>query len=185
MSTITVEQYSEKAIVVRGNTIVYKDKLLAIGGKWNKMLKGGEGWIFPLTKKPIVEKMLSEPPTVYENENKNEKSQNFTKECSPKNYKTSQRNMTSDNSEVILTKKDYLHLISRIEYLEQQFARFIPNETNNLVTDVGSKTNKKNTPPLLSHINEADLCDNFDIDDNEDDENRETVQPLLRKNKHS
>ena len=68
MSSITVEQYSEKAIVVRGNTIPYKDKLLSIGGKWNKMLKGGEGWIFPLTKKPIVEKTLSEPASVHEND---------------------------------------------------------------------------------------------------------------------
>jgi len=172
MSTITVEQYSEKAIVVRGNTVIYKDKLLSIGGKWNKMLKGGEGWIFPLTKKPIVEKALSEPPTVYENdsESKNEKSQNYS---STKNYKTSPKtNMISDNSEVTLTKKDYLHLISRIEYLEQQVAKLISNGTDN------SKPNKKNIPPLLSHINEDDICDNFDEDN--DEENRETVQPLLR-----
>ena len=207
MSTITVEQYSEKAIVVRGNTVVYKDKLLSIGGKWNKMLKGGEGWIFPLTKKLIVEKVLSEPPTVYENdvegpssrnlvENKNEKTQNNTKDYSfTKNYKTSQKNMISDNSEVVLTKKDYLHLISRIEYLEQIVAK-LNNGSEHTVTNpsnIDLKSNetnnskiKKNTPPLLSHINEDDLCENFDIneDDNES-ENRETVQPLLRKNKRS
>ena len=87
--------------------------------------------------------------------------------------------MTLDNSEVTLTKKDYLHLISRIEYLEQQVAKF--NEHTFIHNDTNNSKLKKNNPPLLSHINYDDLCDNFDIDENEED--RETVQPLLRKNK--
>ena len=52
------------------------------------MLKGGEGWIFPLTKKPIVEKTLSEPPSVVQNDlEDNSKSNENTSENSYKKYK--------------------------------------------------------------------------------------------------
>ena len=170
MSSITVEQYSEKAIVVRGNTVPYKDKLLSIGGKWNKMLKGGEGWIFPLTKKPIVEKMLSEPPSVHNNDSSENSNENDKYFKTPKTYKTT-RVSSESSSEVILTKKEYLHLISRIERLEQLVSRF-DNET-----PIKSK-NKKNIPPPLSSINDSDL---YEPENYDDEEEREPVQRLLRK----
>lgn len=166
MSSITVEQYSEKAIVVRGNTIPYKDKLLSIGGKWNKMLKGGEGWIFPLTKKPIVEKLLSEPASVHDNETTEKNNESITK---TRTYKKN-LNENMSTSEVVLTKKEYLHLISRIEKLEQ----LIMN-----IDEKSIKTIKKNIPPPLSSINDSDLnVDNYE-DDEEDRE--QPVQRLLRK----
>jgi hypothetical protein len=168
MSSITIEQYSEKAIVVRGNTIPYKDKLLSIGGKWNKMLKGGEGWIFPLTKKPIVEKTLSEPPSVVPNNlEDNSISNDNTSENSYKKYKKVDKISSYTSSEVVLTKKEYLHLISRIEKLEQ------------IILDNNYHQEKKknnSTLPLLSSINE----DNLPEPEDEDDE-RESFQPLLRK----
>lgn len=45
-----IDSYSEKAIVVRGDTTNYKNELMEFGGKWNSKLKDGEGWIFPKTK---------------------------------------------------------------------------------------------------------------------------------------
>lgn len=166
MSSITVEQYSEKAIVVRGNTIPYKDKLLSIGGKWNKMLKGGEGWIFPLTKKPIVEKLLSEPASVHDNEPTETSNETISK---TRTYKKN-LNENMSISEVVLTKKEYLHLISRIEKLEQ----LVMN-----IDEKSVKTIKKNIPPPLSSINDSDLnVDNYE-DDEEDRE--QPVQRLLRK----
>ena len=45
--TITLEEYSEKSIVLRGiQTANYKNKLVSMNGKWNPHLKGGAGWIF-------------------------------------------------------------------------------------------------------------------------------------------
>ena len=190
MSSITVEQYSEKAIVVRGNTIPYKDKILSIGGKWNKMLKGGEGWVFPLTKKPIVEKLLSEPPSVHENDS-NESSYKDTRDSSKTyNYKSSKSFSSESSSDVVLTKKEYLHLISRIERLEQLVAKFTGDENNNEPREskepkeYKKKTKKSNIPPPLSSISDADLCEPIDYEDVYNEQNeREPVQRLLRTKK--
>jgi hypothetical protein len=46
MTDLTVEDYSEKAIVVRGDTQTYKQQLKDLGGKWNTRLRDGPGWIF-------------------------------------------------------------------------------------------------------------------------------------------
>tara|TARA_Y100000389_G_scaffold190257_1_gene214917 strand:- start:101 stop:232 length:132 start_codon:yes stop_codon:yes gene_type:complete len=35
MSTIRIEKYTEKSIVVRGETTEYKETLKSLGGKWN------------------------------------------------------------------------------------------------------------------------------------------------------
>ena len=179
MSTITVEQYSEKAIVVRGNTVPYKEKLLSIGGKWNKMLKGGEGWIFPLTKKPIVEKLLSEPPSVHNDDNNNDN------EHSSKSYNYKKRNISSDpySSEVVLTKKEYLHLISRIERLEQLVSKFdnsSQNDNDNNNNPPKIKKSKNKIPPPLSSISDSDICD-LDYNEENEENEREPVQRLLRK----
>ncbi len=177
MSTITVEQYSEKAIVVRGNTVPYKDKLLSIGGKWNKMLKGGEGWIFPLTKKHVVEKMLSDPPSVHDNNDNSNDMGNDNDNTKKKDYttRTVRTNYNMSSSEVVLTKKEYLHLISRIERLEQ-----LVGGNNNTNNDVSSK--KKNIPPPLSAINDSDICDPEYMDEQEE---REPVQRLMKKKKNT
>ena len=47
MTTIIVEMYSEKAIVVRNTLEHHGSALTALGGTFNERLKGGRGWIFP------------------------------------------------------------------------------------------------------------------------------------------
>lgn len=42
--------YSEKAVALVGDTREVKDKLKAIGGKFNPALRCGAGWIFPKKK---------------------------------------------------------------------------------------------------------------------------------------
>lgn len=46
MTDLTVEDYSEKAIVVRGDTKSHASSLKNLGGKWNSRLRDGPGWIF-------------------------------------------------------------------------------------------------------------------------------------------
>lgn len=46
MTDLSIEDYSEKAIVVRGDTRPHKDALKSLGGKWNSRLRDGPGWIF-------------------------------------------------------------------------------------------------------------------------------------------
>ena len=43
---LKIEEYSDKAFVVRGNSKPYKEQFTSRYGKWNSNLKGGSGWIF-------------------------------------------------------------------------------------------------------------------------------------------
>jgi len=53
---ISISEYSDKAIVVRGTfTIDTTNILISFGGKWNERLRDGPGWIFPKTKKDQLE----------------------------------------------------------------------------------------------------------------------------------
>lgn len=53
---LTFNEYSDKSIVVYGDTRKYKEDLKKLGGKYNANLKQGPGWIFPKT----LEKELNE-----------------------------------------------------------------------------------------------------------------------------
>ena len=56
--TIQMVQYSEKAIVITGDTFPIKDTLKILGGKFNKFLSCGAGWIFPASKAEEIKKAL-------------------------------------------------------------------------------------------------------------------------------
>jgi hypothetical protein len=65
VTPITVEQYSEKSFVVRGDTFTHKTKLSELGGKWNKSLtdkttqaKFG-AWVFSNSKRVQVDELIS------------------------------------------------------------------------------------------------------------------------------
>ena len=59
--SLSIFDYSERAIAVFGETKNYKNKLTEIGGKYNASLNDdGEkkaGWIFPKSKKNIVQQL--------------------------------------------------------------------------------------------------------------------------------
>jgi hypothetical protein len=59
MTDLTVEDYTEKSIVVRGNTQEYKTQLASLGGKWNANLRGGGGWIFSKKSEDKVLEFIS------------------------------------------------------------------------------------------------------------------------------
>ncbi len=52
---IILEQYSEKCFILKGNTIQYKQDIKQLGGMWNPSLKA---WIFPISKREVIEKWL-------------------------------------------------------------------------------------------------------------------------------
>lgn len=56
---IQIIDYSEKAIAVIGDTKSIKDKLKALGGKFNFRLSVGPGWIFPKTKLNLLQTSLT------------------------------------------------------------------------------------------------------------------------------
>jgi hypothetical protein len=97
MSDIVIEQYSEKAIVVRGNTEPFKKEFLTIGGKWNSGLKGGAGWIYANGRKSQVEELIEKI-----------KSGGVKGEA-----------VSTPEEKRFVSLKDYLQLLSRVERLEQ------------------------------------------------------------------
>ena len=56
---LNIKDYTEKCFVLYGDTQAHKDKIKELGGKWNANLKDGlKGWIFPMTKKKIVQDFI-------------------------------------------------------------------------------------------------------------------------------
>jgi len=57
---ISLEEYTDRSIVVRGETRKYKEDLKKLGGKYNSRLKGEPGWIFPKSKQNDIVKFMNE-----------------------------------------------------------------------------------------------------------------------------
>jgi hypothetical protein len=57
---VTMEKYSEKSFVVKGETTDIKETMKSLGGKWNSRLKCGPAWIFSIKKLPAVVSSLSD-----------------------------------------------------------------------------------------------------------------------------
>jgi hypothetical protein len=58
-SGLTIQDYSEKAIVLRGETKPIKDQLKELGGSFNFKLKGGAGWIFSKKRESEIRKIFN------------------------------------------------------------------------------------------------------------------------------
>lgn len=105
---ITVEEYSEKALAIRGeDTKTIKEQLKGIGAKWNANLKNGAGWILPKTKRSQLDSILQTSPS------------------SSSQPKTSKEPTTklpyvknSFEKEKYITYEQFLNLVSRVEKLE-------------------------------------------------------------------
>lgn len=56
---ISIESYTDKSVVVRGQgTKLFRDKLKELGGRWNPKLTGGPGWIFSSKKREDLQALL-------------------------------------------------------------------------------------------------------------------------------
>lgn len=58
---IQIVSYSDKSIAVIGETYAIKEALKELGGKFNKFLSCGPGWIFPLSKLDELKAALTQP----------------------------------------------------------------------------------------------------------------------------
>lgn len=57
---ISLEEYTDRSVVVRGETRQYKEDLKKLGGKYNSRLRGEPGWIFPKSKQDDIIKFMKE-----------------------------------------------------------------------------------------------------------------------------
>jgi hypothetical protein len=126
MSLVLDTNYTERAIAVFGETKPYSKKLLDMGGKFNMNLNyrldktlikttrsdGKEpGWIFPKTKLSTVEAFVKNPPKI--TEEKTEYSQES---------KTKESKVTEDNDKIMLSREQFMNLVSTVNRLEQEVA---------------------------------------------------------------
>jgi hypothetical protein len=103
--SVTVDLYSDKAIVVRNALEHHGPILQGMNGMFNDRLKGGRGWIFP-------KYMLSQVRSVVEKLNSGQYGNEFEQKKVEKN---------SDGVEMV-SKQEYLSLLSRVERLEALFS---------------------------------------------------------------
>lgn len=165
--SITIENYTDYSIVVRGDTKKFKKHLLDLEGKFNPNLKvGGAGWIFKKKDKELVEKLQSDIKsgkiTASEENEEGEVSERPSRKAAVSSSSSSTPN------EFVLKKEDYLALLSRIERLENICSRspFVQEDSSS----------KKSSP------NEIEFEDEVDTVEEEDDR---AAVGLLRKKKVS
>jgi hypothetical protein len=111
--SISIVNYSEKAIAVFGNTKDIKDHLSALGGKFNPSLKQNDervpGWVFPNSKKEEVRKIITSF------------SQGTLGEP-PKKVEKASSSSSGQSETFTISKEMFLSLVSRIEALEAELA---------------------------------------------------------------
>lgn len=144
--SITVDFYSEKAIVVR-NTLEHHGPIMEqLGGTFNEKLRGGRGWIFSKFKmtqvRNIVDKLNSGQ---YGNE-----------------YEQKSSSATTVTSNVdMVSKSEFLSVLSRLERLEALVSNLCQCNDNII---------KQNTTPIVTRmIKEDDMVEDFlDVDDQDE-----------------
>lgn len=147
--SISIVNYSEKAIAVFGNTKEIKDHLLSIGGKFNPSLKQNDervaGWIFPSSKREDVKKII----TSYSQGN-----------LEPVKTEVVKKQKEQSEHSFEISKEMYLALVSRIESLEAEIK--ICKKVIDKLTDSSSVETpqpKKKIQPSLKFTDNDDLYD--------------------------
>ena len=174
--SINVQTYSEKSFIVRGDTKPIKDEFLKLGGRWNPGLSGGPAWVFASTSldqvKAIVNKHKSSNPSTLPNS-----SNSYNEPLETSRKRTYNTTNSSNNSEVVLSRKEYLQLLSRIERIEQELKlKSLNEDVSKLISNI---------QPNMS-IQDDDDDESIDEgEDSNDDSNNSSssrkIQPLLRK----
>ncbi len=146
--SITIVNYSEKAIAVFGNTKEIKDHLLSIGGKFNPSLKQNDervaGWIFPSSKREDVKKII----TSYSQGN-----------LEPVKLESVKKPKEQTENSFDVSKEMYLALVSRIESLEAEIkiCKKVIDKLTDSPTDLPQP--KKKPQPSLKFTDNDDLYD--------------------------
>jgi len=63
--TFTIEEYSPKSFVVRGDTKRFKEELKKLRGRYNPHLTNGPGWIFSKRRQEEIRTAIGEMKVSY------------------------------------------------------------------------------------------------------------------------
>lgn len=179
MSLVLDTNYTERAIAVFGETKHYAKKLGEMGGKFNmgltyrldksliKMTRadGKEpGWVFPKTKLSVVEAFVKNPPKVTE-----EKTE-YTQET-----KTKESKVTEDNDKIMLSREQFMNLVSTVNRLEQEVA-LLKNKVLGSASAIKVEADKsEKVSNVRAKVEKPSKQIVEDSDDGEEDEDQDLV----------
>jgi len=149
---VFLKEYSEKCIVIIGNTMPVKNYILNNGGKYNPGLwieeKKIPCYIFPKVKINDVTKLVNEINNNFDKYSKIDREKDDEKEIKNIKFDNIEKgNEKIINNDFIFTKEKYLALISRIEKLESDNSRLL---------QLLNKNNKINCNTSISSESEDD-----------------------------
>ena len=183
MGGCSIEDYSERAIAVFGDTQPYKEVLSALGGKFNPGLKGltsdtkRAGWVFPKGKKAdVLAKISQPPPAPSTTAASTSESSSSTTQATSSSYKSTSY---SGDDRVGKLEKLVHSLTSRLEAVESELAASRKPKIGNLPSTIAS------TPaPATTTSTKRSWADDDDEEEMDDDD--EPVKPsvsLIQRNK--
>jgi len=141
---ISVQEYSDRSIVVRGETRQYKEDLKKLGGKYNSRLRGEPGWIFPKSKQPEIVKFMKEGKRIvsYEEAQAGEARTLEWESKRNSNKKTYSSSSSNDNNVLIDMIKILMH---RIDLMDKKISILM---TTNNIKDVESSEDDELAPKI-------------------------------------
>ena len=120
MSDIYIEEYSERAMVVRGDTKKYKEQLKELKCKFNPSLKNGPGWIFSKKRQSEIEEFIEgiTPPSSQKEERKDDRLYFTVKQynniCDTSSRMKKTFEVVKNGTEKFLTDRGYIHEVKSI-----------------------------------------------------------------------
>lgn len=163
---LKLSKYTDKSIVVQGDTRKYKEDLKKLGGKYNSGLKNGPGWIFPIKIESEVANFISDGKrlvTDVEVKEGEERSQLRTKELVEK--------------QEIKSQEQYTILIDLIKNISNDV-----NRINQAISIIMSDEQKKNLDILNKKSTTKKVAKNTKLtfDDESSDEDKVPYKRLLK-----
>jgi len=158
-----LENYGERLILVKGNAYPFKDELKSLGGKWNPDQKA---WSFQKSMKDELDQFIEE------NGGESKKA--------PAKKNTF---ISNNNNKDLITKKEFLALLTRVERLEQLMGHSLG--TNNKKLDVPKvfEINKQKVDEKVEKKVVEKKKEESEDEESEEEEKIEKPRRLLHKKK--
>ena len=135
---IFIEEYTDRSVVVRGETRQYKEDLKKIGGKYNSRLRGEPGWIFPKSKQDVIVKFMKEGKRLV-SEEEVQAGETRTLEWESK-FNIEKKTSSSSNDNVVLI--DMIKkIIQRVDLMDKKLSILIA--ANNIKDTVSKQVSHK------------------------------------------
>jgi hypothetical protein len=188
---ITISDYTDKSIVVHGDTRKYKEDLKKLGGKYNGILKNGPGWIFPKSNVEELrsfinggKRLVSETEAIQGEELSRQRAKEWaereTKIVQVKPIQSStviKPSVVASISNSSPTLGEYSILVNliksmsnKIDFLEQAMGILLNDEQKEKLKDLTKPKLERNKPTIEKVMNrkknttDSDDCDNCESD---------------------